>query len=154
MPRNLRYPFSPVQEIFLPEQLPFTAFNQSLPTQSSPPPLLAVPPSPSDLSVAAADCLSLQSLAFEKTSQLGSAASSSSLHQPTEAYRKYQQSLRKFACMEVRAGDQEWLQMRARLGPSGVISSPRSRDRRLDLLEATTTSIRSTRQTAASRYGL
>ncbi|KEP62038.1 UNVERIFIED_CONTAM: hypothetical protein HHA_263990 [Hammondia hammondi] len=44
MVRNQRYPASPVQEIFLPETVPFVQFDQTAPSPKSPPAPL---PSPS-----------------------------------------------------------------------------------------------------------
>ncbi|CBZ52619.1 conserved hypothetical protein [Neospora caninum Liverpool] len=43
MVRTPRYPASPVQEIFLPEPVPFVQFDQSAPSPSNPPAALPAP---------------------------------------------------------------------------------------------------------------
>eukprot|EP00922_Rhytidocystis_sp_ex-Travisia-forbesii_P022763 GHVS01033348.1.p1 GENE.GHVS01033348.1~~GHVS01033348.1.p1 ORF type:complete len:151 (-),score=28.54 GHVS01033348.1:179-631(-) len=150
MPRNLRYPYSPVQEIFLPEPIPFTSYNLSIKSQTSPTDISACPAAVSE---SAAACLALQSSYQDSRLAATVEGDTSRQEQAADVYRKLQQSVRKYGCLRVRMEDENFTQMRERLGPSGMDYSKLSqRDPRVDILEAATKSRRPPPLT--SRYGL
>uniref|UniRef100_A0A0G4EYS3 Uncharacterized protein n=1 Tax=Chromera velia CCMP2878 TaxID=1169474 RepID=A0A0G4EYS3_9ALVE len=126
MPRNVRYPASPVQEIFLAEPAPFVNYDKAKEAPTAP-----ALPSPSEIS----DCKSLEMQVNSARREMAAQKIAVADYEGMQA--KYVRCIGRFYPQLLESEDSSWKEMRGRLGAfSGVdFGTLKTKDPRIETLK-------------------